>query len=72
MTSIFFDRRVVSGIEKRISGTEPGRLLKDRGLSVFLKKWTRISMWTRERSARISTGVFVTKDGGETDLDLGQ
>lgn len=69
---IFVTGGVVSGIGKGISGASLGRLLKDRGLSVFMQKMDPyINVDPGTMSPYQHGEVFVTKDGGETDLDLG-
>lgn len=69
---IFITGGVVSGIGKGISGASIGRLLKDRGLSVFMQKMDPyINIDPGTMSPYQHGEVFVTKDGGETDLDLG-
>ena len=69
---IFVTGGVVSGIGKGISGASLGRLLKDRGLSVFMQKMDPyINVDPGTISPYQHGEVFVTKDGGETDLDLG-
>lgn len=69
---IFITGGVVSGIGKGISGASIGRLLKDRGLSVFMQKMDPyINVDPGTMSPYQHGEVFVTKDGGETDLDLG-
>lgn len=69
---IFITGGVVSGIGKGISGASIGRLLKDRGASVFMQKMDPyINVDPGTMSPYQHGEVFVTKDGGETDLDLG-
>lgn len=69
---IFVTGGVVSGIGKGISGASIGRLLKDRGLTVFMQKMDPyINVDPGTMSPYQHGEVFVTKDGGETDLDLG-
>lgn len=69
---IFITGGVVSGIGKGIVGASVGRLLKDRGFSVFMQKFDPyINVDPGTMSPYQHGEVFVTKDGAETDLDLG-
>lgn len=69
---IFITGGVVSGIGKGIVATSLGRLLKNRGLKVFLQKFDPyINVDPGTMSPYQHGEVFVTKDGAETDLDLG-
>jgi CTP synthase len=69
---IFITGGVVSGIGKGIIATSLGRLLKNRGLKVFLQKFDPyINVDPGTMSPYQHGEVFVTKDGAETDLDLG-
>ena len=69
---IFVTGGVVSGIGKGICAASIGRLLKDRGLSVFMQKFDPyINIDPGTMSPYQHGEVFVTKDGAETDLDLG-
>lgn len=69
---IFVTGGVVSGIGKGISAASIGRLLKERGLSVFMQKFDPyINIDPGTMSPYQHGEVFVTKDGAETDLDLG-
>ena len=69
---IFVTGGVVSGIGKGISAASIGRLLKDRGLSVFMQKFDPyLNIDPGTMSPYQHGEVFVTKDGAETDLDLG-
>ena len=69
---IFVTGGVVSGIGKGISAASIGRLLKDRGLSVFMQKFDPyLNVDPGTMSPYQHGEVFVTKDGAETDLDLG-
>ncbi|MDO5724952.1 MAG: CTP synthase [Tissierellia bacterium] len=69
---IFITGGVVSGIGKGISGASIGRILKDRGLNVFMQKFDPyINIDPGTMSPYQHGEVFVTKDGAETDLDLG-
>lgn len=69
---IFVTGGVVSGIGKGIAATSLGRLLKNRGLKIFLQKFDPyINVDPGTMSPYQHGEVFVTKDGAETDLDLG-
>lgn len=69
---IFITGGVVSGIGKGISGASLGRLLKNKGISVFMQKFDPyINVDPGNMSPYQHGEVFVTKDGAETDLDLG-
>lgn len=69
---VFVTGGVVSGIGKGIVATSLGRLLKNRGLKVFLQKFDPyINVDPGTMSPYQHGEVFVTKDGAETDLDLG-
>ena len=69
---IFVTGGVVSSLGKGITAASLGRLLKSRGLKVSLQKidpYLNIDPGTM--SPYQHGEVFVTDDGGETDLDLG-
>ncbi len=69
---IFVTGGVVSSLGKGISAASLGRLLKDRGFKVFIQKFDPyINVDPGTMSPYQHGEVFVTKDGGETDLDLG-
>ena len=69
---IFVTGGVVSGIGKGIIASSIGRLLKNRGLTVFMQKFDPyINVNPGTMSPYQHGEVFVTKDGAETDLDLG-
>lgn len=69
---IFVTGGVVSGIGKGISAASIGRLLKDRGLTVFVQKFDPyLNVDPGTMSPYQHGEVFVTRDGAETDLDLG-
>ena len=69
---IFVTGGVVSGLGKGITAASLGRLLKQRGLSVFVQKFDPYINVDPGTMSPLQHGeVFVTKDGGETDLDLG-
>ena len=72
MKFIFVTGGVVSSLGKGISAASIGRLLKRRGLNIFsvkLDPYLNIDPGTM--SPYQHGEVFVTKDGAETDLDLG-
>lgn len=69
---IFVTGGVVSGIGKGIIASSIGRLMKARGFSVFMQKFDPyINVDPGTMSPYQHGEVFVTKDGAETDLDLG-
>lgn len=69
---IFVTGGVVSGIGKGITAASIGRMLKSRGFSVFMQKFDPyINIDPGTMSPYQHGEVFVTKDGAETDLDLG-
>ncbi len=69
---IFVTGGVVSSIGKGISVASIGRILKSRGISVSaLKLAPYLNVDPGTMSPYQHGEVFVTKDGGETDLDLG-
>lgn len=69
---IFVTGGVVSSVGKGISVASIGRILKSRGLSVSLMKLDPyLNVDPGTMSPYQHGEVFVTKDGGETDLDLG-
>ncbi len=72
MKYIFVTGGVVSGLGKGITAASLGRLLKSRGYKVAAQK---IDPYLNVDSGTINPyqhgEVFVTKDGAETDLDLG-
>lgn len=69
---IFVTGGVVSGIGKGISAASLGRLLIDRGISVFMQKFDPYLNVDPGLMSPYQHGeVFVTKDGAKTDLDLG-
>ncbi len=62
----------MSSIGKGIAAASLGRLLKNRGLKVFMQKFDPyINIDPGTMSPYQHGEVFVTDDGGETDLDLG-
>ena len=69
---IFVTGGVVSGLGKGITAASLGRLLKARGLKVTAQKLDPyINVDPGTMSPYQHGEVFVTEDGGETDLDLG-
>ncbi len=69
---IFCTGGVVSGVGKGVTAAAIGRLLKARGISVAIQKldpYLNIDPGTMNPYQHGE--VFVTDDGGETDLDLG-
>ena len=69
---IFITGGVVSSIGKGISVASIGRILKSRGLTVsVLKLDPYLNVDPGTMSPYQHGEVFVTQDGGETDLDLG-
>src|ERR687892_515446 len=69
---IFVTGGVVSSIGKGISVASVGRILKSRGLSVSVVKLDPyLNVDPGTMSPYQHGEVFVTKDGGETDMDLG-
>lgn len=69
---IFVTGGVVSSLGKGISAAMLGRILKKRGLSIFMQKFDPyINIDPGTMSPYQHGEVFVTSDGAETDLDLG-
>ncbi len=69
---IFVTGGVVSSLGKGITASSLGRLLKNRGLNVFMQKFDPyINVDPGTMSPYQHGEVFVTEDGAETDLDLG-
>ncbi|MGB9840461.1 CTP synthase [Thermovenabulum sp.] len=69
---IFITGGVVSSLGKGITAASLGRLLKARGLKVFMQKFDPyINVDPGTMSPYQHGEVFVTEDGAETDLDLG-
>lgn len=69
---IFVTGGVLSGIGKGITGASIGTILKARGLKVNIQKcdpYLNVDAGTLNPAEHGE--VFVTKDGAETDLDLG-
>ena len=69
---IFVTGGVVSSVGKGVSVASLGRILKSRGISVSVMKLDPyLNVDPGTMSPYQHGEVFVTKDGGETDLDLG-
>lgn len=69
---IFVTGGVVSGLGKGLTAASLGRLLKQRGLKIFMQKLDPyINVDPGTMSPFQHGEVFVTADGAETDLDLG-
>ncbi len=72
MKYIFITGGVVSSLGKGIAAASIGLLLKQRGLRVALQKFDPYLNVDPGTMSPFQHGeVFVTDDGGETDLDLG-
>ncbi|MGH7234151.1 MAG: CTP synthase, partial [Candidatus Saccharimonadales bacterium] len=69
---IFVTGGVLSGLGKGITAASIGNLLRSRGLSVNLQKCDPyLNVDAGLLNPREHGECFVTKDGAETDLDLG-
>ncbi|XP_023226519.1 uncharacterized protein LOC111627182 [Centruroides sculpturatus] len=69
---LFVTGGVVSGLGKGVSAAALGRLLKARNYRVFVQKFDPYYNVDPGTMSPYQHGeVFVTVDGGETDLDLG-
>ncbi|MDR1210276.1 MAG: CTP synthase [Clostridiales bacterium] len=69
---IFVTGGVVSGLGKGITAAALGRLLKARGVKVTIQKFDPyINIDPGTMSPYQHGEVYVTEDGGETDLDIG-
>ena len=69
---VFVTGGVVSSLGKGITAASLGRLLKNRGLKVSIQKFDPyLNVDPGTMSPYQHGEVFVTKDGAETDLDLG-
>ncbi|SVA35675.1 uncharacterized protein METZ01_LOCUS88529, partial [marine metagenome] len=69
---IFVTGGVVSSVGKGVSVASIGRILKNRNISVSVMKLDPyLNVDPGTMSPYQHGEVFVTKDGGETDLDLG-
>jgi CTP synthase len=69
---IFITGGVVSSLGKGITAASLGRLLKSRGVNVYLQKFDPyINVDPGTMSPYQHGEVYVTEDGAETDLDVG-
>lgn len=69
---VFVTGGVVSSLGKGLNAACLGRLLKDRGLKVFIQKFDPYINVDPTNMSPLQHGeVFVTEDGAEADLDLG-
>ena len=69
---IFVTGGVVSSLGKGVTASALGRLLKNRGLKVFMQKFDPyLNVDPGTMNPYEHGEVFVTDDGAETDLDLG-
>jgi len=69
---IFVTGGVTSSLGKGLNASSIGRLLKCRGLKVFMQKFDPYINVDPGNMSPLQHGeVFVTDDGAETDLDLG-
>lgn len=69
---VFVTGGVVSGLGKGITASSLGRLLKNSGINVFMQKFDPyLNVDPGTMSPYQHGEVYVTDDGGETDLDLG-
>jgi len=72
MKIIFVTGGIISGLGKGVTASSIGRLMKSSGYSVTMMK---IDPYLQVDAGTMSPyehgEVFVTEDGGETDLDLG-
>lgn len=69
---IFVTGGVLSGLGKGVSAASLGRLLKARGYKIFVQKFDPYYNPDPGTMSPYQHGeVYVTVDGGETDLDLG-
>ncbi|ATG97742.1 CTP synthase [Mesoplasma lactucae] len=69
---VFVTGGVVSGLGKGITGSSLGLLLKNSGLDIFMQKMDPYLNIDPGTMSPFEHGeVYVTNDGGETDLDLG-
>src|SRR5712675_1368118 len=72
MKYIFITGGVVSSLGKGIAAASLGLLLKQRGVRVAIQKFDPyLNVDPGTMSPYQHGEVFVTDDGGETDLDLG-
>lgn len=72
MKIIFVTGGIISGLGKGVTASSIGRLFKSSGYSVTMMK---IDPYLQVDAGTMSPyehgEVFVTEDGGETDLDIG-
>jgi CTP synthase len=69
---IFVTGGVVSSLGKGITASSLGKLLKERGYKIYMQKFDPyLNVDPGTMSPYQHGEVFVTADGGETDLDLG-
>ena len=69
---IFVTGGVISGIGKGITASSIGNILKARGFKIFMQKLDcYLNIDPGVLSPYEHGEVYVTEDGGETDLDLG-
>jgi CTP synthase len=69
---VFVTGGVLSGVGKGITAAAIGTILKARGLSVNIQKCDPyLNVDAGLLNPREHGEVFVTRDGAETDLDLG-
>jgi len=69
---IFVTGGVVSSLGKGITASSLGKLLKERGYKIYMQKFDPyLNVDSGTMSPYQHGEVFVTADGGETDLDLG-
>ena len=69
---IFVTGGVVSGLGKGLIAASIGRLLKNKGFKIYIQKFDPYLNSSPSTMDPIQHGeIFVTADGGETDLDLG-
>ena len=69
---IFVTGGVVSGLGKGLIAASIGRLLKNKGFKVYIQKFDPyLNSSPSSMDPKQHGEIFVTADGGETDLDLG-
>jgi CTP synthase len=69
---LFITGGVMSGIGKGVTAASVGRILQSRGMSVTaLKIDPYLNVDAGTMNPYVHGEVFVTEDGGETDMDLG-
>src|SRR5947209_18448945 len=70
---IFLTGGVVSSVGKGITAASIGRVLKSRGVNLSIQKLDPyINVDPGTMAPNQQGEVFLTEDGAETDLDLGQ